>query len=68
MEIRTDIPLPQPRKDKSGMVKTFRAMPIGGSVSISQRLYKGCYRCAQLANIKITSAAEGDQIRVWRIA
>lgn len=63
-KIETGIPIPSRGK---GFTHAFKQMAIGDSVFIPTKK-TNVHNMANQVNIKITSRAEGDGRRVWRIA
>ena len=64
--IEEGIPLPARRRARTGgLTETLRTMKAGQSILVDHR--STAYLVARRIGITITSRAEGDKWRVWRV-
>ena len=64
--IDKNIPIPVGRS--GSLTSKLRELQIGDSMLIEKYQQKSVYELAKRAGVKVTTRAEGEKVRVWRIA
>lgn len=68
MNIEKGVPMPEYKGSKTGMTRIIRQLQIGDSFLIEPQAYDITKAIASRHKVRIVSAKEGDNIRVWRKA
>lgn len=70
MEVKIEkcIPIPNRAGHRSGLTAALRSLEVGDSFLWPKTKRASIIPAATLVRIKVATRAEGDHVRVWRIA
>lgn len=66
-KIETEVPIPEPKHENSGLTETLRKMNVGDSIVLTAAQVLSLTRIAKDAGVKITRRRESEnEFRVWK--